>query len=145
LTTRPDLVHTSALIAQQCKTTVEGGRMSGITIEERTAPKPDRVVDGPVTLMNRFAVTPDRDEAFHALWESTSEYFRAQPGFVSLRLHRAVSSEAEYRWVNVATWESEAAFRAAHDTEEFRRVVTQPGWKEFPSSPMLFQVVTSVG
>jgi heme oxygenase (mycobilin-producing) len=119
--------------------------MSGTTIEERTAPKPDRSIDGAVTLMNRFAVSPERDQAFHALWTKTSEYFRAQPGFVSLRLHRAVSSEAEYRWVNVATWESEAHFRAAHNTAEFRRVVTQPGWAEFPSSPMLFQVVTSVG
>jgi len=27
-------------------------------------------------------------------------------------------------------------------TDEFRRVVTQPGWEEFASSPMLYQVVT---
>jgi heme-degrading monooxygenase HmoA len=119
--------------------------MPDISVEERIAPKPDRPIDGPVTLMNRFAVPPDRDEAFHALWSSTSEYFKAQPGFLSLRLHRAVSKDAEYRWVNVATWASEADFRAAHSTDEFRRVVSQPGWREFPSSPMLFEVVTSVG
>jgi heme-degrading monooxygenase HmoA len=47
--------------------------------------------------------------------------------------------------VNVATWESEADFRAAHASDEFRKVVTQPGWDEFPSSPMLFEVVTWVG
>lgn len=115
------------------------------TAEQRIAPKPDHPVDGPVTLMNRFAVAPERDDAFHALWRRTSEYFKVQPGFVSLRLHRAVSADAEYRWVNVATWACEADFRAAHGTAEFRRVVTQPGWEEFPSSPMLFQVVTSVG
>ena len=116
-----------------------------ISAEQRTAPKPDQPLDGPVTLMNRFAVPADRDEAFHALWSATSEYFKAQPGFVSLRLHRAVSADAESRWVNVATWQSEAHFRAAHNTDEFRRVVTQPGWQEFPSSPMLYQVVTAVG
>lgn len=119
--------------------------MSGISAEERIAPAADGQVAGPVTLMNSFRVAPDRDEAFHALWEATSRYFVAQPGFVSLRLHRAVSDDAPYRWVNVATWESEADFRAAHGTEEFRRVVTQPGWEEFPSAPMLFQVVTEVG
>jgi len=97
-----------------------------------------------VTLMNSFAVSPDRDQAFHELWTQTSRYFTAQPGFISLRLHRAVSTDAPYRWVNVANWQSEAHFRAAHGTEEFRRVVTQPGWNEFPSSPMLFQVVTEV-
>lgn len=118
--------------------------MSSIPAQQRIAPAADAKVTGPVTLMNRFAVAPERDEAFHALWTATSMYFRIQPGFVSLRLHRAVSSDAEYRWVNVANWESEADFRAAHGTDEFRRIVTQPAWEEFPSSPMLFEVVTTV-
>ena len=39
----------------------------------------------------------------------------------------------------------EADFRAAHGTVEFRDVVTAPGWEEFPSSPVLFEVVTEVG
>ncbi len=69
----------------------------------------------------------------------------AQPGGVSLRLHRAVSADAEPRWVNVANWESEAAYRAAHATEEFRRLVTAPGWAEFPSRPTLYEVITAVG
>jgi heme-degrading monooxygenase HmoA len=89
-------------------------------------------------------VDPDRDAAFHELWERTSRYFTRQPGFRSLRLHRAVSDDAAYRWVNVARWESEAHFRAAHGTEEFRQVVTAPGWEEFPSLPTLFEVVTEV-
>jgi heme oxygenase (mycobilin-producing) len=118
--------------------------MNKISAEVRVAPAADQSLDGPVTLMNSFAVSPDRDQAFHELWTQTSRYFTAQPGFISLRLHRAVSTDAPYRWVNVANWQSEAHFRAAHGTEEFRRVVTQPGWDEFPSSPMLFQVVTEV-
>ena len=61
---------------------------------------------------------------------------------LSLRLHRAVSADAEYRWVNVANWETEEHFRAAHASNEFRAAVTAPGWENFPSSPMLYQVVT---
>jgi heme-degrading monooxygenase HmoA len=113
--------------------------------QDRVAPASDHILAGPVLLMNRFAVSPDRDEAFHELWAKTAKYFTAQPGFISLRLHRAVSAGAQYRWVNVANWESEAHFRAAHGTDEFRRVVTQPGWEEFPSSPMLYQVITEAG
>jgi heme-degrading monooxygenase HmoA len=116
-----------------------------IAAQDRVAPASGRVLTGPVTLMNSFTVSPDRDEAFHELWTRTSQYFTVRPGFVSLRLHRAVSADARYRWVNVANWESEADFRAAHDTGEFRRVVTQPGWEEFPSSPVLYQVVTALG
>ena len=78
-----------------------------IAAEDRVAPASDHVLTGPVTLMNSFAVSPGRDEAFHELWASTAKYFTAQPGFISLRLHRAVSADAQYRWVNVANWESE--------------------------------------
>jgi heme oxygenase (mycobilin-producing) len=115
---------------------------SAMTPEERTAPAADGQTTGGVTLMNRFQVEPGRDDEFLALWTRTSQYFRRQPGFLSLRLHRAVSTEAEYRWVNVANWDSEEHFRAAHTTDEFRAAVTQPGWENFPSSPMLYQVVT---
>jgi heme-degrading monooxygenase HmoA len=111
----------------------------------RAAPRGEAPTTGPVTLINSFAVAPDHDEEFRALWTRTSRYFTRQPGFVSLRLHRAVSATAPYRWVNVAVWADEAAFRAAHATDEFRRAVTQPGWERFPSTPVLFQVEATVG
>jgi heme-degrading monooxygenase HmoA len=116
-----------------------------ITPEGRTATKSTGTITGPVTLINRFVVADGRDDAFRALWDSTSEYFRAQPGFVSLRLHRAVTPDATHRWANVATWESEDDYRAAHSGEDFLRAVTQPGWEEFPSSPALYEVVKTVG
>jgi len=107
---------------------------------KRGATLPSDPPEGPVTLINSFVVDPRRDEAFEALWTQTSVYFRGRPGFVGLRLHRAVSPDATYRYVNVAVWESAAQFAAAHATEEFRQVVGQPGWREFPSSPTLFEV-----
>lgn len=112
--------------------------------DARTA-APGAPTSGPVTLINSFQVAAGRDEEFHAIWERTSRYFTARPGFRSLRLHRAVSADAAYRWVNVARWDSEADFRAAHATEEFRRVVTSPGWEEFPSSPALYEELTVIG
>src|SRR6185312_15319243 len=97
-----------------------GGPM--ISPDARTAGT-GTATSGPVTLINSFRVPVERDDDFHALWETTSHYFTRQPGFVSLRLHRAVSDDATYRWVNVARWDSEGAFCAAHATEEFRAVV----------------------
>jgi len=116
-----------------------------IGAEQRIAPKGATPATGPVTLINSFQVAPGSDAEFRALWGETSRYFIARPGFVSLRLHRAVNDDAPYRWVNVAVWESEAAFRAAHGTEEFRTLVTAPGWSQFPSVPALFEVDTAVG
>ena len=119
--------------------------MSPITPEERTAPAGDQARSGTVTLMNGFEVAPHRDDAFHAAWYETSRYFVQRPGFISLRLHRALSPGAPHRWVNIAVWESEGDFRAAHSTDEFRRLVSQDKWQEFPSSPNLFEVVTAEG
>jgi len=115
-----------------------------ICAEQRVAAKGTSTT-GPVTLINQFRVPQGRDAEFHDLWERASRYFTRQPGFRSLRLHRAVNDDAVYRWVNVATWDSEADFRAAHATDEFRGVVTAPGWESFPSSPVLFEVVSAVG
>jgi heme-degrading monooxygenase HmoA len=112
---------------------------------KRGATLPADLPDGPVTLINSFVVAPDRDADFLALWTDTSRYFRAQPGFVSLRMHRAVSPDAHYRYVNVAVWESAAHFAAAHATDEFRRLVAQPEYREFPSSPALYQVAVAAG
>ncbi len=113
--------------------------------EGRTAVEAETGATHPVTLMNSFVVPEGRDEAFLELWMQTSEYFRAQPGFLSLRLHRAVTPGTAYRYVNIARWASDADYRAPHGTPEFRRLVTQEAWREFPSSPVLYEVVLAVG
>jgi heme-degrading monooxygenase HmoA len=118
---------------------------ASITPEGRTAVEAESGADRPVTLINSFLVPEGRDEAFVELWKQTSEYFRAQPGFLSLRLHRAVTPGADYRYVNVARWASDAHYRAPHGTEEFRQLVTQEAWREFPSSPVLYEVILAVG
>lgn len=112
---------------------------------QRAAALPATAPEGPVTLINSFVVAPGRDDAFLALWTHTSQYFRARPGFVSLRMHRAISPQATYRYVNVAVWDSVARFAAAHDTDEFRRLVAQPAYREFPSSPALYEVLVAAG
>jgi heme-degrading monooxygenase HmoA len=119
--------------------------IANVTPEARTAVEAETGPARPVTLMNSFVVPEGRDEAFVRLWLESSEYFRAQPGFLSLRLHRAVTPGTPYRYVNVARWASDAAYRAPHGTEEFRRLVSQEAWKEFPSSPVLYEVVIAVG
>jgi heme-degrading monooxygenase HmoA len=119
--------------------------MASITPEGRTAVEAETGAERPVTLMNSFLVPEGRDEAFLELWTETSHYFRAQPGFLSLRLHRAVTPGSECRYVNVARWASDADYRAPHGTEEFRALVTTEAWREFPSTPVLYEVILAVG
>jgi heme-degrading monooxygenase HmoA len=120
--------------------------MASITPEGRTATAAaNPQLHRPVTLMNRFLVPDGSDDHFVDLWTETSNYFRAQPGFLSLRLHRAVTPGAEHRYVNIARWASEADYRAPHGTDEFRRLVTKEPWHQYPSSPLLYEVVVAVG
>ena len=118
---------------------------ASITPEGRTAVEAKDGADQPVTLINSFHVPEGRDDDFLELWMETSEYFRRQPGFLSLRLHRAVTPGAQYRYVNVARWASDAEYRAPHTKDEFRQLVSKGAWHEFPSSPTLYEVVLAVG
>jgi heme-degrading monooxygenase HmoA len=115
-----------------------------VTAEGRTATDSGNR-SGPIVLINCFTVWQQRDDAFHDIWFQTSAYFREQPGYRSLRLHRAVTPDARYRWVNVAQWASEADYQASHRTEEFRRLITQKGWDDFPNLPVLYKVVEADG
>ena len=74
----------------------------------------------PVVLINAFEVPAGADEEFVRSWESGRDFLRKQEGFVSTRLHRSLSPDAEFRYVNVALWSSAEAFRAATSQPEFR-------------------------
>lgn len=93
-----------------------------------------------VTFINCFEVPEGREDAFLTLWRQVNEHMRRQPGYEQHRLHRSLSGDARYRFVNVAKWASVEDWQGAHD-EEFRRLVADPRWSEFSSTPALFDVV----
>jgi heme-degrading monooxygenase HmoA len=74
----------------------------------------------PVVLINAFEVPEGEDEAFLRGWERQREFLSAREGYVSTRLHRSLSPDADFRFVNVALWASAQAFRDATSQPEFR-------------------------
>ncbi|WP_454198160.1 antibiotic biosynthesis monooxygenase family protein [Nocardia sp. Marseille-Q1738] len=77
-------------------------------------PPTDRQVDGPgVTFMNIFEISPDSVDGFAVGWSDRARLMRSASGFRDVRLHRAVTPEARFRLVNVAHWDSVAAWQAA--------------------------------
>jgi heme oxygenase (mycobilin-producing) len=76
----------------------------------------------PVVLINAFEVPEGEDEAFLDGWERLREFLCAQQGYLSTRLHRSLSPDANFRFVNVALWESEQAFRDATSQPALRAV-----------------------
>lgn len=95
----------------------------------------------PTTLIDLFTVPAGRDDEFTALYREVNGFMRQQPGFLGYRLHRADEAEHPYRYVNVATWADRAAFTDAHG-EEFRSMLSRPQWREFRSTPGLFEIVS---
>ena len=96
----------------------------------------------PVTLINLFDVAAEHDAEFRQRWQQVNDHMRTQPGYLGHTLHRAVTPDAAYRYVNVAQWRSADDFRAAHGPG-FRALVSQPGWDRFPSRPALYEVINA--
>jgi heme-degrading monooxygenase HmoA len=93
-----------------------------------------------VVLINPFEVPPGNDDEFLKGWEQAANYMRQQPGFITTHLHRALSRDARFRFVNVAEWESPQHFQAAVSSEEFRRMAGGG-----PTSyPALFEVIRTL-
>jgi heme-degrading monooxygenase HmoA len=98
--------------------------------------------EGPVVLINRFAVPPDQVERTIEVWSDDAAFMQRQPGFISTQLHRGVGGSSTL--VNVATWESAAALRDAFSTPEFQaRLARYPDGTI--TSPHVFSKVSVPG
>src|SRR5216683_2055636 len=91
-----------------------------------------------VVLINAFEVPEGQDEAFIRGWEQARGFLRTQPGYLSSSLHRSISPGADFRFVNVARWASERAFRAATTRPEFRAAAPP-----YPFHASLYRVATT--
>ncbi len=93
----------------------------------------------PVILINPFEVPKGKEDECLAFWEKVARYryMKGQPGFISTRFYRALSSGAKFYYINIAEWESEEHFQAAHTNQEFQRLV-EPYMEIFPHYPELY-------
>ena len=89
-------------------------------------------------LINPFEVPEDMDDdRFLEGWGRAADYMRSRPGFVASQLHRAVSPNPRFRFVNVAEWESPQDFQAAVRSPEFQAMAAGTP----PNYPALYEVV----
>ena len=93
-----------------------------------------------VRLINCFEVPPGREDEFFALFEQLNAHMAGKSGFVGNRLHRSLSPEARFRFVNYVEWESPAHLSAARD-ERFGRLRADVLAAGFTSTHSLYEVV----
>ncbi|MFC8128529.1 antibiotic biosynthesis monooxygenase family protein [Streptomyces sp. NPDC057302] len=93
---------------------------------------------GPIVLGNTFVVPRESTESFLALFHRQAEFMKAQPGFVSLQMHKGTADSRLL--MNVAVWESTEALARAFANPEFQRIAA-----EFPddivSYPHIFEQI----
>jgi heme-degrading monooxygenase HmoA len=100
-------------------------------------PPPDDDPGG-VVLINAFEVPADGDNAFLAAWEQTRVFLRDQLSYLATRLHRSLSPETDFRFVNIGRYTSPQAFQAAVGQPGFRQAAAAIQHRAHPS---LYQVV----
>lgn len=113
--------------------------MQHVPVSEQSTPSGD----GPVTLINVFEVPAEEVDRFIAGWRERARIMSGAPGFRDSRLHRAMSSEARFQLVNVATWDSREAWEAATANPEFQAqlaAVADDTGARVAANPALYQV-----
>ncbi|MFE3175080.1 antibiotic biosynthesis monooxygenase family protein [Amycolatopsis sp. NPDC059090] len=93
---------------------------------------------GPIVLANTFVVPEGKTEEFLAIFKKQAEYMKAQPGFVSLQMHRGTAGSQLL--MNVAVWESTGALAAAFGSPEFQRLAAETS-DDIESYPHIFEQV----
>lgn len=81
--------------------------------------------DGPITIMTIWEGPAEQVVEFIVQWRVRAEIMAAEPGFRGAKLHRNVSSQARFKLVNVAHWDSQAHADAAHSNDEFQRLIRE--------------------
>jgi heme-degrading monooxygenase HmoA len=92
-----------------------------------------------IVLINPFEVEEGKEDEFLGWWQQAADHMCAQPGFVRTRLHRAVSPDARFRFINVAEWKSPQDWQAAMASNPLLRDELRDSAP--PSYPALYEVV----
>ena len=93
-----------------------------------------------VIVINPFEVPEGGEEQALAIWEKFAEFFCKQPGYVSTRLHRAVSPDARFHLVSISEWVSTEQFAAALQNPKVR-TIAEGGMDGLRYYPGLYEVI----
>jgi quinol monooxygenase YgiN len=91
-----------------------------------------------VTFINTFILpSAEASTEFLKHWKGDGNYMKSQYGMLSAQLHRSIGEKSNV-FVNVAVWESTAAFRRAFQNPEFQQSLSG-----FPEGTLMFPVILS--
>ncbi len=92
-------------------------------------------------LINCFEVSPDQEEDFLTLWRQSDQLLRSRGGYRSTRLHKALSPQARFRYINVAELDAVDTWQSIVSSPEFGAIAAR--MRQFHPSPGLYAVEIS--
>jgi heme oxygenase (mycobilin-producing) len=117
---------------------VQGTRWRGLSRARRRTEDGGLGFGQPGAAVPAGEVPAGADDRFIAAWEAARDFLAAQDGYRSTALHRALSPDAEFRFVNIGRYASTQAFQAA---------IGQPGFRQAAAAiqgrahPGLYEVI----
>ncbi len=92
-----------------------------------------------IVLINPFEVPADKMDETIVMWEKARDFLQDQPGYISTALHQSMGPEAKFQLINIAKWQSMAAFQAA--THKMQAQGNLPRIDGVIPNPALYTVV----
>ena len=93
------------------------------------------------TAIVAYEVSHEDRERFLDSWKRANDFLRKQPGFESTALHQASSANPDFRFVNIAYWKDEDAFRNAIQSPDYQSARAR--LDAFPVHGAFYEVVTT--
>ena len=94
-----------------------------------------------VILINAFEVPAGQRGATIDAWEQARAFLSQQPGYIDTALHGALAPDVRFELVNIARWESPAAFQTAIAAMQEAGVFRPP--EGVVANPALYTVIAS--
>jgi len=99
--------------------------------------------------MNRFRITPGKEEEFERIWRERDSKLPGLPGFVSFHLLRGATSETHTLFASHTIWESRQHFEDWTRSDAFRQAHAKAGGSReiYLGPPQLetFEAVAGIG
>lgn len=77
--------------------------------------------------MNRFRITPGREDDFETIWRQRESHLDDVPGFQQFNLLRGPSDDQHSLYASHSVWDSRDAFEAWTKSESFRKAHANAG------------------
>jgi heme-degrading monooxygenase HmoA len=75
--------------------------------------------------MNRFRISPGREEVFEELWRKRDSQLEGVPGFLQFDLLRGPTDDEATLYASHSLWRSRSAFEAWTESDAFRKAHAQ--------------------